>query len=50
MNDDYKRLFLFGPNKAPKSHDGYTRLVQYSTERLIITTQHIVYPFNIEDI
>ena len=36
--------------KAPKAHDGYARPVQYSTVRLIVTTQLIVYPFNMEGI
>ena len=35
---------------ALRAHDGYTRPVQYSNARLIITTQLVVHPFNIEDI
>ena len=35
---------------ALKAHDVYTRPVQYSNARLIITTQLVVHPFNIEDI
>ena len=35
---------------ALKAHDVYTRPVQYSNARLIIATQLVVYPLNIEDI
>ena len=38
------------PMKASKACDGYTRPVQFSTVRLIITTHLIIYPFNIEAI
>ena len=48
MNDGYRRLVLFGPNEALKAHDRYTRSVQYSTVRIIVTIQLIVYPFNSE--
>ena len=38
------------PRKATKAHDGYARPVQFSTVNLLITTQLIIYPFNIKEI